>query len=115
MTISSCYGRSVLSALRLGSVQDVCGYLLGCILRTIHLADSLDTASVCLQVDDMLKPNALDMLLFVLYLYQALPQLVPRATVEFMGRLQEKQVNMILSQLPHKCQKVRVHRSLQHS
>ena len=62
-----------------------------------------------MQVDDILKPNALDMLLFVLYLYQALPQLVPRATVEFMGRLQEKQVKLTLgpvNKLTHKCPKV---------
>ena len=72
----------------------------------------------CVQVEDILKPNALDMLLFVLYLYQALPQLVPRATVEFMGRLQEKQVVLVLdtmNQAPHKCQKCRVPRSLQQS
>ena len=81
------------------------------------LADILNVGMVCVQVDDILKPNALDMLLFVLYLYQALPQLVPRATVEFMGRLQEKQVNLTLStvnQLPHKCQEVGVAHSLQH-
>ena len=73
------------------------GYLPGYIPHTIHLAGILNVGRVCVKVDDILKPNALDMLLFVLYLYQALPQLVPRATVEFMGRLQEKQVNLTLT------------------
>ena len=85
--------------------------------KTCCLAGILTVERACVQVEDILKPNALDMLLFVLYLYQALPQLVPRATVEFMGRLQEKQVNLILgsvNQAPHEPQKFSVPCSLQH-
>ena len=33
------------------------------------------------------------MVLLVLYLYQSLPQLVPRSTLEFAGKLGEKQVS----------------------
>ena len=59
-----------------------------------------------MQVDDILKPSALDMLLFVLYLYQALPQLIPRATVEFMGKLQEKQASPPLACSRHMSQMI---------
>lgn len=38
------------------------------------------------------------MVLFVLFLYQTLPQLVPRSTLEFVGKLGEKQVSCSIYQ-----------------
>eukprot|EP00899_Mesostigma_viride_P006782 jgi/Mesvir1/16104/Mv08394-RA.5 len=40
-------------------------------------------------VEDLLVPNAREMLLFCLYLYHTLPQLVPKDTVPFSGRIGE--------------------------
>ena len=41
----------------------------------------------------MTKPDSRDMVLLVLYFYQTLPQLVPRTTLDFAGKLGDKQVS----------------------
>ena len=41
----------------------------------------------------MTKADCRDMVLLVLYLYQTLPQLVPKATLDFAGKLGDKQVS----------------------
>lgn len=42
--------------------------------------------------EQLLNPTAVDMLFFVAYLYTWIPQLIPKSTVEFAGKLQEEQV-----------------------
>ncbi len=39
-----------------------------------------------------MKPDSRDMVLLVLYLYQTLPQLIPRTSLDFAGKLGDKQV-----------------------
>lgn len=41
--------------------------------------------------DDWRSPNARDMLIFCMYLYQSLPQFIPKAVIEFQGTLNESQ------------------------
>jgi hypothetical protein len=45
--------------------------------------------------DELAFPQARELLVFCLYLYQALPQLMPRSTVEFTGRLGERLTKMV--------------------
>ena len=47
-------------------------------------------------------PDAPNMILFVAYLYSWLPQLVPRSTVDFAGRLQQEQVKGVELSNPSK-------------
>lgn len=44
------------------------------------------------QEEDLLKPDARGMVMCVLYLYMTLPNLMPKTTLEFAGKLGEKQV-----------------------
>lgn len=66
--------------------------------RTDLRAGGSNTATACdccnsgLQVDDILQPNAVDMMIFVLYLYTTLPQLIPKSSVIFCSKLLETQV-----------------------
>ena len=46
-----------------------------------------------LQEEDITRPDSRDMVLLILYLYQTLPQLVPRTTLDFAGKLGDKQVS----------------------
>ncbi|DBA78771.1 TPA: putative protein fap47 [Trebouxia sp. C0004] len=48
-----------------------------------------------LQEDEITKPDSRDMVLLVLYLYQTLPQLLPRTTLDFAGKLGDKQTRSI--------------------
>lgn len=45
--------------------------------------------------EQLLEASALDMLFLVAYLYNWLPQLIPKSTVEFAGKLQEEQVRVV--------------------
>ena len=45
-----------------------------------------------MQEEEITKPDSRDMVLLVLYLYQTIPQLLPRTTLEFAGKLGDKQV-----------------------
>lgn len=51
-----------------------------------------DRRSPGLQVDDILEPNPVEMMIFVLYLYTTLPQLIPKSSIIFNGKLLETQV-----------------------
>lgn len=44
--------------------------------------------------NDFEAPDPADMMMLVLYLYQSLPQLVPRGTVDFTCKLNETQVRL---------------------
>lgn len=57
----------------------------------VRMLDSVQSP-LKLDVKDVVDAKATDMLFVVAYLYNMLPQLVPKATVEFVGRLQEQQV-----------------------
>ncbi|KAK9865479.1 hypothetical protein WJX84_001534 [Apatococcus fuscideae] len=48
-----------------------------------------------LKMDDILQPDPLEMMIFVLYLFTALPQLIPKSNVTFNSKLQETQVSHI--------------------
>ena len=50
----------------------------------------------CTQEEELTKADCRDMVLLVLYLYQTLPQLVPKATLDFAGKLGDKQVSPLL-------------------
>jgi hypothetical protein len=43
-------------------------------------------------VEDILRPSPIDMMVFVLYLHQTLPQFVPRSSIDFACKLGETQV-----------------------
>jgi hypothetical protein len=45
-----------------------------------------------LKEEHIARAKSLDMLFFVAYLYNWLPQLIPRSTIEFVGKLQEEQL-----------------------
>ena len=49
---------------------------------------------ISMQEDEVTKADSRDMVLLLLYLYQTLPQLVPKATLEFAGKLGDKQVSI---------------------
>ena len=49
-------------------------------------------ASALVQEDEVLKPDARGMVMMVLYLYMTLPNLMPKTTLEFAGKLGEKRV-----------------------
>jgi hypothetical protein len=50
-------------------------------------------------VEELESPEAVESLLLVAYLYQALPQLIPRATVEFQCKIAEAQVGPLTDDL----------------
>ena len=45
-----------------------------------------------MQEEEITKPDSRDMVLLVLYLYQTIPQLLPKTTLDFAGKLGDKQV-----------------------
>jgi hypothetical protein len=47
------------------------------------------------EAEELMYPNAREMLMFVLYLYSTLPQLIPKTTIEFSGLLGEEQCKTI--------------------
>ena len=47
------------------------------------------------QEEDITKPDSRDMVLLVLYLYQTLPHLIPKTTLDFAGKLGGKQVGSV--------------------
>ncbi|GMH42128.1 hypothetical protein BSKO_10047 [Bryopsis sp. KO-2023] len=51
---------------------------------------------------EIMNPNASEMPIFILYLYQTLPELIPRTVVDFTGRLGEHQVKTIQLSNPSK-------------
>ena len=53
-----------------------------------------------MQEEEISKPDCRDMVLLVLFLYQSLPQLVPRTTLDFAGKLGDKQVRLHSSCTP---------------
>ncbi|KAL0021413.1 hypothetical protein WJX79_003538 [Trebouxia sp. C0005] len=57
------------------------------------LRDGLALAA--LLEEEITRPDSRDMVLLVLYLYQTLPQFVPRTTLDFAGKLGDKQVRSI--------------------
>ncbi len=56
-----------------------------------------------ISVEDIIYPNAQDMMVFVLYLHHTLPQFVPRASIDFACKLGETQVRVRLARTkrPH--------------
>lgn len=50
-----------------------------------------------ISVEDIIYPNAQDMMVFVLYLHHTLPQFVPRASIDFACKLGETQVRVSLA------------------
>lgn len=61
----------------------------------VRMLDSIQSP-LKLEVDDIVDAKAPAMLFVVAYLYNTLPQLTPKATVEFVGRLQEQQVCQLM-------------------
>eukprot|EP01119_Soliformovum_irregulare_P018090 TRINITY_DN5485_c0_g2_i1.p1 TRINITY_DN5485_c0_g2~~TRINITY_DN5485_c0_g2_i1.p1 ORF type:complete len:1724 (+),score=575.60 TRINITY_DN5485_c0_g2_i1:408-5174(+) len=63
--------------------------------QLIHNVESVINAlaelklSYNITVKDFLEPHSADMLIFCLYLYQQLPQFIPKGVIEFHGALQE--------------------------
>ncbi|KAK9844614.1 hypothetical protein WJX74_004677 [Apatococcus lobatus] len=51
--------------------------------------------AMSIKVDDILQPNPVNMMIFVLYLFNTLPQLIPKSTVVFSSKLQETQVSCV--------------------
>lgn len=46
-------------------------------------------------MEDITAGPAREIMILVLYLFQSLPQLIPRATIEFFGRLGDKQTKAV--------------------